>query len=824
MKKNLRRLLCIMLIAMLTTGMMPVNVVITAKAASVSENDASEDVGKKDDDASINPSEGEAAKREPDGDMPGENEEQIGDEELTDFRESDNIIIQSEGASEEKYDIWQEEGSESAGDETGSETEIIEQNAGNKEEMDGSEKEPLEEENAGEGADDVHEAVHGRKGNSFKTAADEDIFCADFKMQKFAAYAIAGIGIGSEMRTHTFAFYIGTDLYQQVILKEGEELKRPENPVSADGSIFAGWYEDEAFLSEFSGFGQTAVMDDETTRLYAKFEDAYVYVFYHDADDSILKTVQVKKNSMITISASYPEVRAADTTISNSGWATSKGSEESVVGDYLAGEENIDLYPILKKGAWLIFDSQGGSSVAPEFVPYNGTPVKPEAPTRIGYDFKGWYIDEGYSEEFDFDGAVTDDVTVYAKWEAEKVPVTVHYWFEHADDDDYSLDSSYDKTIYAPSGTTVVGADYPLAKNNVPGYFHINGTGKTIVVDSDTEVAEVNRNNTKVTVRGDGSAVLNVYYDRNSFLFIFRLGDQGNKEVARFAVKYGENIYQSCYLKSQALQEAVAEGNERNCQWFSESRGANWRTLFWFPSSGTDVPTNFQDGQTEYKTRKVAAALYNHIKYYYFEKLPGDTEKTGPEISSPLADEIIDSDGVIYDTYVRYDMPSHKNWTNGMNYNAVQGFTLQPEKAAGYATFWKGSGNPDFIMTWNYLTDGSKDTQPIYQYFKRNQYSLLFDAQGGDTPTRAGIDVSENMDIYYQQEINSFAPDNYTEQTTKDVDGMVYSFKGWFDANGKKYDFGKGNALRMPAEDLVLYAKWEPVRYTVTFDANGGVW
>lgn len=39
------------------------------------------------------------------------------------------------------------------------------------------------------------------------------------------------------------------------------------------------------------------------------------------------------------------------------------------------------------------------------------------APTKTGYAFLGWYADEGCTKEFDFDKAITSDLTVYAKWE-----------------------------------------------------------------------------------------------------------------------------------------------------------------------------------------------------------------------------------------------------------------------------------------------------------------------------------------------------------------------------------------------------------------------
>ena len=38
-----------------------------------------------------------------------------------------------------------------------------------------------------------------------------------------------------------------------------------------------------------------------------------------------------------------------------------------------------------------------------------------KTPVRDGYEFIGWYADENYTVEYDFNTAITDDITIYAK-------------------------------------------------------------------------------------------------------------------------------------------------------------------------------------------------------------------------------------------------------------------------------------------------------------------------------------------------------------------------------------------------------------------------
>lgn len=65
------------------------------------------------------------------------------------------------------------------------------------------------------------------------------------------------------------------------------------------------------------------------------------------------------------------------------------------------------------------FDTQGGSTVENQIVEEECYIVKPQDPVREGYTFLGWV--DGNGNDFDFNKAVTSDVTVVAKWKSAKV-------------------------------------------------------------------------------------------------------------------------------------------------------------------------------------------------------------------------------------------------------------------------------------------------------------------------------------------------------------------------------------------------------------------
>ncbi|PJM73756.1 hypothetical protein CS006_00780 [Bifidobacterium primatium] len=63
------------------------------------------------------------------------------------------------------------------------------------------------------------------------------------------------------------------------------------------------------------------------------------------------------------------------------------------------------------------FDANGGSEVASQTVQWNDPVAEPQAPTRAGYTFTGWYSDAKLTQAWDFKTAkATGDTTLYAGW------------------------------------------------------------------------------------------------------------------------------------------------------------------------------------------------------------------------------------------------------------------------------------------------------------------------------------------------------------------------------------------------------------------------
>ena len=121
-----------------------------------------------------------------------------------------------------------------------------------------------------------------------------------------------------------------------------------------------------------------------------------------------------------------------------------------------------------------------------------------------------------------------DSLTVYANWGAEEVNYTVVYWLQNADDDDYTL--MYYKNMKGVAGAQTAAAEttpsetyvldgithYPYTENNLK-FMHLSS-------DQDKEAAGTQSGIQQQVIDGDGSTIVNIYYDRNVYRLRFDIG------------------------------------------------------------------------------------------------------------------------------------------------------------------------------------------------------------------------------------------------------------------------------------------------------------
>ncbi|GMO48800.1 MAG: hypothetical protein Ta2G_05080 [Termitinemataceae bacterium] len=117
------------------------------------------------------------------------------------------------------------------------------------------------------------------------------------------------------------------------------------------------------------------------------------------------------------------------------------------------------------------FNSCTGSGVDAVTVPHGSFITEPTAPTRSGADFAGWFIDSGYTTQWNFatDTVDRDGITLYAKWTCTITFVTK---YNHG-----AVNTSLNTTLVTPAPVTVTYND----EITIPTYMDFTTSGDSVL-------------------------------------------------------------------------------------------------------------------------------------------------------------------------------------------------------------------------------------------------------------------------------------------------------------------------------------------------------
>ncbi len=262
-----------------------------------------------------------------------------------------------------------------------------------------------------------------------------------------------------------------------------------------------------------------------------------------------------------------------------------------------------------------------------------------------------------------------------------------------------------------------------------------------------------------VTVSADGTTTLNVYYDRTTFTVKF-MSNGGGTTYATVTKKWGANI----------RTEFIDASTDAGSYMWSRNKDASkspWTSfLAVMPQENRDYYAYVYSSNNTYKAT------------YYGLKLGGT-----PGVESDY--EVLFPIEFKYRTGLTVSEEEFEN---------IEGYTLNKAMSAETGDSYNGA---EF-------------------FYDRNSYNLVFDNYG-TTVRNEIISYEAPMSSYGSYSLDaSKAPSVYQP-------GSV-TFKGWYLApqtpndfnfdNVKPYDFANST---MPANDLILYAWWEPINHDVTF-------
>lgn len=458
--------------------------------------------------------------------------------------------------------------------------------------------------------------------------------------------------------------------------------------------------------------------------------------------------------------------------VSNDGYTlanteTKKGYTESAVGEGLAKTDDTGFYSLLydtttkiaADGSTVVeiyydryyylmnFNLDGGYGVEPIYARY-GAAINVGTPAKPGYTFDKWTPA--------VPTAMPAKNTSYtASWKIGESGFTVVFWYENADDDGYSVAGTYTPADVAP-GTQKKSEDY---KNQ-----SFTGRDNTHFTYNATKAETV-------TVKGDGSTVLNVYYTRNTYTLKFREftcdkwyhshSDSCYKTVKTITAKYGADI--SGEFK-KAPFTTTYNGRAWKCTDSSKFSYA-LQTLDRMP--GFDATFNLYDKSSNQKK----------TIYYYVQKV-GTTVDANQWPSNANYFDLLKQ----VDTYFNYA-------TYNEEYHEIQGFTRYSASVAGFSNNRKN------------FSDKRLDL-----YYMRNSYTLKF--YNHDTYV-----TDKQVTVQYEAPLSGY---NFTPDYPANLEKNAYVFAGWYTTPGC-YEGSEADlsTMTMPASDVILYAKWTPKTHTV---------
>lgn len=501
-------------------------------------------------------------------------------------------------------------------------------------------------------------------------------------------------------------------------------------------------------------------------------------------DSSVATTYTVNYHpAQVDFTVKHYKQNVNDDNYTLSDTETKKGITENLVGDGLAKNTKTDtnysgfyslLYDTSTKiaadGSTVVeiyydryyylmnFDLDGGYGVEPIYARY-GAPINVGNPTKPGYSFDKW--------EPTLPATMPAENTTHkATWNAGTTSFSVVFWYENADDTNYSYAGAY-KVSNANVGAEVKSADY---------------RNEAFDKRDDTHFTYNSDRAETVTVAGDGSTVLNVYFTRNTYTLTFRElncdkwfmhthNDSCYKTVKTITAKWNEKISDKF---SEAPFSTTYNGRAWKCT-DSSKYSCALQTLDRMP--GFNATFKLYD-QSSYSKKTI---------YYYVQKVGTTVSSTQwPKNSQNF--ELLKQ----VDTYFNFA-------TYNEEYHEIQGFTRYSRQVSGFDS------------------DNQKkfSNNALYLYYMRNSYQLTF--------YNKSADPVDTKNVQYEAAVkDSFFEPAYPESLEKNA----YVFAGWY-TSPDGYPGSEADALTMPASDLALYAKWVPITHTVkTYktenDLNGG--
>lgn len=453
------------------------------------------------------------------------------------------------------------------------------------------------------------------------------------------------------------------------------------------------------------------------------------------------------------------------------------------------------------------FDANGGEYIEPYSALYGETvalPVNP--PVRAGYNFAGWTItcdDNNTYTSGSFPMAMpAGDLHLTANWmpDTGNSQYTIRYWLEDPDNP-----GNYE--YYSSEIVTGATAEDYITNTALDSYAagvltgSLSGYSDYLTYDKTATYAELYDSGTgtytKATIAGDGTTIVNVYYDWNTYTLVF--------SGASYGAAYFPNEYSSNPVEITAKYGADISGQWPDSSSYTYSTYSFLAWESYCSSFGDYLYYPYADGMVldDAMIKDVSGNTPNVI-YARFTSNSLYTFNTHKMLQHLIDDVPSAADLTLTSSYLQIDGTDDIDGSAYHSFDTPKGFTLIGN---GYTS------DPTVLYTGTYYDQGFilvlyKNTTDVYSFYSRNSYKITF-INGTGSATSGSIPYEAGISALGAEPARPAGIDN------------DYTFGGWYTSEVYDTLFDFRDAT-MPAGNLSLYAKWIKPEYTVTFNyANG---
>ena len=501
------------------------------------------------------------------------------------------------------------------------------------------------------------------------------------------------------------------------------------------------------------------------------------------------------------------------------------------------------------------FEENGGTEVEDLTVSTSSTSINLPEPTKEGFTFDGWYLDDALTQPFTIASLLTNtSLTLYAKWTSSVVQYTITF---------ESNGGSAVAAITQEEGSAVTAPVNPTKSG-----FTFAGWFSDTALSNAYTFSNMPSSNTTLYAKWEAVAVITktITFESN-----------GGSAVAAITQEVGSAVI--------APTAPTKVGSTFN-GWFSDLSLTTAYTFTTMPASNTTLYAKWTVNTYTISFEENGGSLVLDITQEYNTSViaPATPTKVGSTFNGWYSDISLTT-AYTFTTMPASNTSLYAKWTVNtytITYNSNGGSAVSNTVAPYLSTitspvaptktghsFDGWYSDVDLLIPYVFSTMPANDFT-LYAKWNLNTYTITFEENGGSAvaditqnylttvtqpanPTKEGFDFvswytnQEFTQIYTfttmpAENITLYAKWVYKEYTINYVDGtnviaptMIkafdpivliadpvrpgYTFDGWYNEALLINSF---QLTLMPEENITIYAKWSPVIFTISYESNGG--